>query len=324
MKELQMFDSLRRITRTVLLSLQALLLVGCSQASPPSVPVPGSVVSLAPPPGFAPAPNFSGFVSEDGRASILIAELPAEAGAVVSELFADNATARERFASQGVQVDRLESITSDGQTVPVVIGSQDAHGYTFGKWIALFSGSPTVMITIQAPRDHELTHKQAVRVLESVTRGAQPTLEQNVAALPFTVKAASPFRLLNTLAGSAVMFTAGKLDTDPQGRQPLVTVASMLSLPFDSDDVAEISDELIAGTVSIQGGTIVSRTNTHFAGIAGHRVDGLTPSGNRYRHYLALWPSERFVRLVAILPADSPQEVLDAVDAMAASVQFRK
>lgn len=120
------------------------------------------------------------------------------------------------------------------------------------------------------------------------------------------------------------MFTAGDLDADPQGRQPLVTVATMLSLPFDSDDVAEISDELIASTVGIQGGTIVSRRSTHFAVIAGHRVDAPPPNGNPYRHYLAVWPNERFVRLVAILPMDSPQEVLDAVDAMAASVQPRE
>lgn len=73
------------------------------------------------------------------------------------------------------------------------------------------------------------------------------------------------------------MFTAGDLDADPQGRQPLVTVATMLSLPFDSDDVAEISDELIASTVGIQGGTIVSRRSTHFAVIAGHRVDAPPP-----------------------------------------------
>lgn len=319
-----MFDYLHRITRTVLLSLQALLLVGCSQASQPSVAVPGSVVSLAPPPGFAPAPNFSGFISEDGRASILVAELPAEAGAVVSELFADNATARERFASQGVQVERLESITSEGQTIPVVIGSQDAHGYTFGKWVALFSGSPTVMVTAQAPRDHALTHKQAMRVLESVKRGAPPTFEQKVAAMPFSVRPAAPFRLIDTLANSAVLFTAGELDVDPEGRQPSVIVASQLSLPFDSDDLARVSDQLIAGSVHIQDGTIASRSDVQFGGITGHRVDGLTPDGRHYRHYLALWPSERFVRLVAILPADSPQDVLDAVDAMAASVQFRE
>ncbi|WP_313440164.1 hypothetical protein [Stenotrophomonas sp.] len=319
-----MFTYLTRITRTALLALQALFLVGCSQASQPSVAVPGSVVSLAPPPGFAPAPNFSGFASEDGRASILVAELPADASAAVSGLFADEATARDRFASQGVQVERLESITSEGRTVPVVIGSQIAHGYTFGKWVALFSGSPTVIITIQAPSDHELTHKQAMRALASVKLGTQAALEQKVAALPFSVRTEPPFRLLDTLANSAMVLTAGELDTDPEGRQPLVIVASQLSLPFDSDDLAQVSDQLIAGTVRVQGGTIASRGNVNFGGIVGHRVDGLTPDGRRYRHYLALWPGERFVRMVAILPTDSTHDVLDAVDGMAASVRFRQ
>lgn len=319
-----MLTRLRRITRSALLFLQALLLVGCSQASQPSIAVPGSVVSLAPPPGFAPAPNFSGFVSEDGRASILVAELPAEASSAVSGLFVDEPAARSRFASQGVQVDRLESLSIEGRTVPVVIGSQAAHGYTFGKWIALFSGSPTVMITIQAPRDHALTHQQAMQALATVTLRPQATLEEKLAAMPFSIKPAPPFRLLDSLSGSAVALTAGELDTDPEGRQPLIVVASQLSLPFASNDPQKVSDQLIAGSVRIQGGTITSRENVPFGGITGHRVDGVTPDGRHYRHYLALWPGERFVRLVAILPADSSMEVEDAVEATAASVRFRE
>lgn len=72
--------------------------------------------------------------------------------------------------------------------------------------------------------------------------------------MPFSVRPEPPFRLIDTLANSAVILTAGELDTDPEGRQPLVVVASQLSLPFDSDDLAEVSDQLIAGTVRIQGG----------------------------------------------------------------------
>lgn len=163
---------------------------------------------------------------------------------------------------------------------------------------------------------------QATQSPATVTRDPAATPEQQMSTLPFTVTPAAPFRLLNTLAGSSVMFAAGELDADPTGRQPHMTIASMLSLPFDSDDLAEVSDELITGSARIQGGTIVSRQGVHFGGIAGHRVDGLTPEGDRYRHYLALWPNERFIRMVAIFPADSLQEVEDAVDAMAASTRF--
>lgn len=162
-----------------------------------------------------------------------------------------------------------------------------------------------------------------MQALATVTLRPQATLEQRIAAMPFSVEPASPFRLLDTLSGSAVALTAGELDTDPDGLQPLVIVASQLSLPFASDDPEKVSDQLIAGTVSIQGGTITSRENVPFGGIAGHRVDGVTPDGRHYRNYLALWPDERFVRLVAILPADSSKEVEDAVDAMASSVRFR-
>lgn len=318
-----MFIGLRRITRCAFIGLLSLLGSGCSPAAQPVVAVPGSVVSLSPPPGFELAPNYSGFVSEDGRSSILIAELPAQASDDVGALFADEATARERFATQGVRVERLELLTVGGQVVPVAVGSQTAHGHTFDKWVAFFRGSPTVLVTLQATADRELTHKEAMRVLASVTLRQPATPEEKVAELPFTVNAAPPFRGIDTLAGSSVMFTAGALDTDPEGTQPLVVVASQLSLPFNSDDLDEVSNQLIAGSVRIQGGTVVSRNEVDFAGIRGYRVDGIAPEGSRYRHYLALWPGERFVRMIAILPAGSGPEVEDAVDAMAASVRFK-
>ncbi len=318
------FNRLSHLARRFLVPLFCLLAGGCSPPPQLVVAVPGSVVSLAPPAGFELAPNFSGFVSEDGRSSILIAELPGEASDSVSTLFADEATARERFLTQGVRVERLESLSVDGRVVPVAVGNQTAHGHTFDKWMAFFSGSPAVLVTLQATAERGLTHKEAMRVLASVRLRQPATIEAKLSELPFTATAVAPFRRIDTLAGSAMLFTAGPLDADPEGRQPLVVVASQLSLPFNSDDLAEVSDQLIAGTVKIKGGTVVSRSEVEFAGIRGYRVDGIAPEGSRYRHYLALWPGERFVRLAAILPTGSGPEVEEAVDAMAASVHFKE
>lgn len=319
-----MIASLKHRARAVLRLAPALLRIGWPQCDGPQVAVPGSVVSLEPPAGFTPAPNFAGFVSEDGRASILVAELPGDASALLSAAFADPATARERFSRQGVQVERLQSITSEGQTIPVVIGSQVAHGCTFSKWVALFGGAPTVMITVQAPRGHALTPAQAMQALSSVTRCPQATLAQRIAALPFSVTPAAPFRRVDTLSGSAVMLTAGEPDADAEVRRPLVIVAAEHSLPFHSNDLREMSDHLIAGSLRIRGGAIASREDVPFGGISGHRVDGVAPDGHLYRQYLALWPGERFVRLLAIFPADSSKDVHDAVDAMAASIRFHE
>ncbi len=318
-----MFTFFKRLARPALVALSSLLASGCSPAPLPLIAVPGSIVSLSPPPGFELAPSFSAFVSEDGHSSILIAELPAEAVDAVGTLFADETTARERFRSQGVSVKRLESLSVDGRNVPVAVGSQTAHGYTFGKWVALFRGPKAVLVTLQATDDRGLSHKEAMRVLASVRLRQPATMEEKLDELPFTVTAVPPFRRIDTLAGSAILLTAGPLNADPEGKQPLVVVASQLSLPFNSEDLDEVSDQLIAGTVKIKSGTVTSRSAVTFAGIEGYRVDGIAPEGNRYRHYLALWPGRRFVRLVSILPAGSGQDAEAAVDAMAASVRFK-
>lgn len=176
---------------------------------------------------------------------------------------------------------------------------------------------------MQAPTDHALTHKEAMAALASVKLHLAASLEEKLADLPFTVGPQPPFRTVETITGSAVLLTAGELDTDPEGRQPLVISASQLSLPFNSDDLAVVSDQLIVGTREIQDGVIVSRHDIEFAGIKGQRVDGRMPDGGAYQHHLALWPSERFVRLVAILPTGADAKTQDAVDAMAASIRFQ-
>lgn len=127
-----------------------------------------------------------------------------------------------------------------------------------------------------------------MRVLASVRLRQPATPEEKVAELTFIVIAAPPFWRIDTLAGSSVIFTVGALDADPEGTQPLVVVASQLSLPFESDDLREVSDQLIAGSAKIKGGAVISRSEVEFAGIGGDRVDGIASEGSRYRHYLAL------------------------------------
>ncbi len=146
-----MLAFLRRALRAATCCLLPLL-VGCkAPPAPPVQQVPGSLVRMAPPVGFLPAPNFAGFVTADGQASILVAELPADSAPVVATLFNDLPSARQHFATQGVEVDRLHAIVADGIAVPVAVGRQAAHGRVFDKWVALYQGDRTVLVTVQAP-----------------------------------------------------------------------------------------------------------------------------------------------------------------------------
>jgi len=278
---------------------------------------------MAPPVGFLPAPNFAGFVTADGQASILVAELPADSAPVIATLFNDLPSARQHFATQGVEVDRLHSIVADGIAVPVAVGRQAAHGRVFDKWVALYQGHRTVLVTIQAPAAHALAQPAALAALSSVTLGSRASLDEALAALPFHATAQPPFRVIDTLAGAGMLMMAGERDVDPDGRQPRVIIASQLSLPVGSDDLARLSRVLIGGTREIQQGTPLAWQAVAFGGIEGERVTGSLPDGGRYVHYLALWPGRRYVRLVAMFPPDSDAKTYDAVEAIARSVRFK-
>lgn len=318
-----MLAFLRRALRAAACCLLPLL-VGCkAPPAPPVQPVPGSLVRMAPPAGFLPAPNFAGFVTADGQASILVAELPAHSAPAVATLFNDLPSARHHFATQGVEIDRLQSIAADGITVPVAIGRQAAHGHVFDKWVALYQGRRTVLVTVQAPTAHALAQPAALAALASVTLGSPASLDEALAALPFHATARPPFRVIDTLAGAGMLMMAGERDVDPDGGQPRVIIASQLSLPAGSDDLGRLSGVLIGGTREIQQGTPLARQAVAFGGIDGERVTGSLPDGGRYVHYLALWPGRRYVRLVAIFPPGSDADAYEAVEAIARSVRFK-
>lgn len=310
------------LTRLARVALAALLCTGCVAPSPAEpIAIPGTTVSLQAPPGFVTATDFSGLIADHGQASLLVAELPPEAAADVAALFTDLATARRAFATQGVEIAQLQFLQVQGAAVPVAIGTQAAHGQTFNKWVALYPGTRTVLITVQVPAGAAHDPADLMASLQSVTLGAPRPLEEKRGSLPFTAVPTAPFRIIDTLGGAAILMTAGERDVDPERVQPLLIIASQLSLP--AGDLGTLSRTLLSGTRELQDGVVLSQRPVTFAGIEGQMITGALPNGRTFAHYLALWPGERYVRMVAILPPDQGDDVHAAVDSIARSVQFR-
>jgi hypothetical protein len=131
-------------------------------------PVAGTTVSLAPMRGFVPATAFAGFANEPLQGSVLVAELPAEAYPQLAQLFADAEAARTRFAAQGVRITAREEIETAAGRVPLLVGTQAGGGEPVSKWIALYKGAKTVMITVQAPERASLDTTAVKTMLASV------------------------------------------------------------------------------------------------------------------------------------------------------------
>ncbi len=193
-----------------------------AQAPGPVFP-PGSSVGLVPPAGMRPASSFAGFQDEAARASILVAELPAEAYAALSKV--DDAAFQQR---QGLKVARRRSLTVAGAPAVLLTGTQPAGGVDYRKWV-LIAGPPalTALVTMQVPVGASAgayPDRAVEAALATVTFRPPPVPADALAALPFALGDMAGLRVVRTFAGSNVLLTDGPLDVDKESLQPLLVV----------------------------------------------------------------------------------------------------
>lgn len=282
----------------------------------------GTSVSLNAPAGFESAAGFAGLQNKATNASIVIVEMPAEAYAQLATLFGDLATAKTNFARQNVVVEARQELDTASGKVPVLSGSQKAGAATFDKWIALFKGDRTVLVTVQAPHGSGLGEEAVRGMFRSVSLGAEPSLADKLAALPFTVTVAEPFRVVDTIGGSGALITAGPLNADPAGKQPLIIVAYQLSSPTGIR-IEELATSLLKQTRSLENATVTDREARSFAGSTGYLLSGTNEQGKRFEQHLGIGPNGRFVRLIAIADAEAFARLQPTIAKIAASIAFR-
>lgn len=212
-------------------------------ASAPVFP-PGASVGLVPPPGMVPAAAFAGFQDPAGGASIVVTSLPAEAYPALSGI-PDEAWTRR----QGIRIAGRQDWPLPGAQAVLLRGTQEAGGLRVRKWV-LVAGTPetTALVTVQVPEASSAYPDPVIEAaLSSVALRAAPGLEEQVAALPFTVRERAGFRVSRTLSGTGLILTEGPLDTVPDAEQPVVVVAfSALPVP----DTPERRDALARRTLS--------------------------------------------------------------------------
>jgi hypothetical protein len=267
------------------------------------VAIQGTTVSLVPAKGFEPAADFSGLLNQAISASLVIVEMPAVAHPQVSKLFETLDAAKQSLARQNVAVARLEQIKSAGGTAPLAIGIQKTGAVDFDKWVMLLKGDRTVMVTVQAPRAAKLSTTSVKAMLSSVALSAEPSLADKLAALPFRIAAAEPFRIVDAIGGSTVLMTAGPLDVDPQGTQPLVIVSYQLSGASFAGQLGAAAEQMLANTRGFEQAKVEKREDARFAGQDGVLLSGTHqgPGGGvrRFAQFMAIGERGRYLRLIA-------------------------
>lgn len=288
----------------------------------------GTVVTMTPPPGYTAATGFAGFANEATGGSIMVAELPAEAHAQLATMFGDLDVAKTGFAMQGVTVERVEKVTTAvGAEVPVLVGKQAANGVTFDKWIALFGGNRTVLLTAQSPQGAGTADEVVLGAIRSVSLGQEASLEEKLAALPLAITAVEPFRVIDTIGGSGVLMTAGEGNVDPSGLSPIIIAVYQLSAPLQDGQAEQAAETLLRGTRGYDTAEIDGREIVDFAGEDGVLLTGNTraPGGEviRFAQYLAVSSDGRFIRLIAQATPDDFTLLDGAISQIADSISFK-
>jgi len=184
---------------------------------------------LVPPAGMTASKKFAGFEDAATGSSILFVDMPAEAWPQLKA-----GMTAETLKRQGVELSGppREVKLPGGEAAILLAGKQRIPAGVFRKWILVAQGKDaTLLITAQSPETaaSKLSNADMEKALLGLKTRARLSAEQQMEALPFTVKDKAGFRLVNTLAGSALLLTDGPENTVKNAAQPLVIVAGSMA-----------------------------------------------------------------------------------------------
>jgi hypothetical protein len=197
-----------------------LLAMSPAPAADPVFP-PASRIGLAPPPGFVVSPNFQGFQHNDKQATILMAELPGYAFDAL-----EKEVAAELQKDQPAPTTRTDVTFKDGRGFVLFAKPGSPQGPVL-KWTMVANVSnATAIVTVLIPEAvQDLASDDAVReALASLAVRTVPVDEQ-LSALPFSLRELAGFRIVRVQPGNAAMLTDGPNDGVEASEQPLLVIS---------------------------------------------------------------------------------------------------
>lgn len=188
------------------------------------VAVEGSVVSLIPPAGFAPARDYLGF---QGRsASIHVADMDGTFDEIVQAMTPQNA------AAQGFKIVRREDLKDLPFKAVLFTAAATVSGKAADKWLLIVErpGGVSLINAVSVHGAGNLTDDQAHVLMRSVRLAAKPNV-----GLGYTITPPSALTHSQTVEGVGVAMTAEPPTAD-NGGQPSLIVGAVYQRPVAPKD----------------------------------------------------------------------------------------
>ncbi|MBZ3692525.1 hypothetical protein [Phyllobacterium calauticae] len=284
----------------------------------------GSSVGLVIPRNMQPSSTFSGFEDPAMGATIVLTELPVDAYAQISAKFNAEGLAPTGIVVSGAAQDWQ---VKGASAAKYIHGSQIASGIKYRKWIVLSQApTTTTMVTMQipdgvagAPSDADVED-----TLRSIAVRTPPTLDEQIAALPFKVGDLAGFRPIRAIAGATYLLTDGPQDVPASAAQPVIIIASNLG---NAPEAAARMDFARKAFASLTGIKDVRSDNESSAPADGGEwvdIDGsakdATSGDALYVAQIARFAGDRYVRAILIVRGSERDKFADRFRRLAKSL----
>lgn len=231
------------------------------------VRVPGTDVSLQPPPGFSPSESYPGFQSAEQKASIMVTQMPAPVAEVMK------AMNKEALATRGMTLLSSSAETVAGREALLLHVSQVAGGAEFLKWM-LVTGNPktSVMVVGTFPKGSKEEVGAAIRksVLTALLGATEAAASDPFEGLLFRITPTQGLKIANRVSNMLILTETGKSGTLAPD-EPVYIVGSSIS-PSVIGDLKAFSEARARKTEQIQNLENLSGREIQLGGLAAYEL----------------------------------------------------
>ena len=231
-----------------------------------AVRIVGTRVSLKPPSGFTPSPEFSGYWLESLASSIIVTEFPGPF-AEVSPGFSSPAELMKR----GMSLLNKQEVKIGGQGGVLLQAKQNSLGTDYLKWILVFGDEKeSVLIAATFPQqfEKELSQKMKASLLTAYwDQGRKVSLTEG---LNFTVREIGELKLAKRISNS-LAFTKSGLFPSKAIDDPLIIIAQAIS-KIEVEDLEKFAKSRIFQTASVTDIEIEQSQKVNIDNLSGYEI----------------------------------------------------
>lgn len=291
------------------------LLASMMLAQPASVP--GTRVSLVPPPGMQAASRFAGFESTAEEVNIMVVELAAPRAEAVAG-FRD----AEKLKGQRMELLGVDQMKLGGATVELFRLKQRHAGSYYFKYVLALGDQPISILTAMAEEDvHEKWKPLLLAALGTVVIG-----EKKGSIVGFSLEAAGDLKEARAVSNQMLFTPGGTIPVKDRRGPMFLGTRSLTPVPVASlAEFAETRARALNGAESL---TVVSSKALTLAGLEGHelvaRANDAKPETAMLLYEVVLREkSGGYYLLIGMAPAEQSDALLPLFRKMANSFRLQ-